>query len=74
LRWARCEVIYKSCSLGVRFQKLDLPWTGSVQPIVPSWGAEGFDPYNSGGIASHHIAAGLCHVMFKKVFSLSDFY
>jgi hypothetical protein len=23
-----------------------------VQPVVPAWGAEGFDPYNVGGIAS----------------------
>jgi len=26
--------------------------TGSVQPVSPSWGADGFDPYNPGGIAS----------------------
>jgi len=26
--------------------------TGSVQPVAPSWGADGFDPYNPGGIAS----------------------
>jgi photosystem II CP47 chlorophyll apoprotein len=31
--------------------------TGSVQPVAPSWGADGFDPYNPGGVASHHIAA-----------------
>lgn len=37
--------------------------TGSVQPIVPSWGADGFDPYNSGGIASHHIAAGILGII-----------
>lgn len=30
--------------------------TGSVQPVSPSWGPEGFDPYNPGGVASHHIA------------------
>ena len=24
--------------------------TGSVQPVAPSWGADGFDPYNPGGI------------------------
>ncbi len=26
--------------------------TGSVQAIKPSWGADGFDPFNPGGIAS----------------------
>ena len=26
--------------------------TGSVQPVAPAWGADGFDPYNPGGIAS----------------------
>nr|CAA34016.1 chlorophyl A apoprotein (51Kd) photosystem II [Euglena gracilis] len=33
--------------------------SGKIEPVIPSWGAEGFDPYNVGGIASHHIAAGL---------------
>jgi len=33
--------------------------TGSIQGVAPSWGAEGFDPYNPGGIPSHHIAAGI---------------
>jgi photosystem II CP47 chlorophyll apoprotein len=33
--------------------------SGGVSPVAPSWGAEGFDPYNYGGIASHHIAAGI---------------
>ncbi|CAA0822143.1 Photosystem II CP47 reaction center protein [Striga hermonthica] len=31
--------------------------TGKVQPVSPSWGVEGFDPFVPGGIASHHIAA-----------------
>ncbi|KAK1258692.1 Photosystem II CP47 chlorophyll apoprotein [Acorus gramineus] len=31
--------------------------TGKVQPVNPAWGAEGFDPFVPGGIASHHIAA-----------------
>ncbi|THU42491.1 hypothetical protein C4D60_Mb00t19380 [Musa balbisiana] len=31
--------------------------TGKVQPVSPAWGAEGFDPFVPGGIASHHIAA-----------------
>ena len=37
--------------------------TGSVQPVSPSWGADGFDPYNPGGIASHHIAAGILGII-----------
>lgn len=37
--------------------------TGSVQPVSPSWGADGFDPYNPGGIAAHHIAAGILGVL-----------
>ena len=32
--------------------------TGHVQPVAPSWGPEGFNPFNPGGVASHHIAAG----------------
>ncbi|MEB3210232.1 MAG: photosystem II chlorophyll-binding protein CP47 [Leptolyngbyaceae bacterium] len=32
--------------------------TGSIQPVAPSWGPEGFDPFNPGGIVAHHIAAG----------------
>ena len=26
--------------------------------VAPSWGPEGFNPFNAGGVASHHIAAG----------------
>jgi photosystem II CP47 chlorophyll apoprotein len=37
--------------------------TGSVQPVTPSWGADGFDPYNQGGIPAHHIAAGILGVL-----------
>ena len=37
--------------------------TGSVQPVDPSWGPEGFDPYNPGGIAAHHIAAGILGIL-----------
>jgi len=33
--------------------------TGRVQAVAPAWGAEGFNPFNPGGIASHHIAAGI---------------
>merc|ERR1712228_1102118 len=32
--------------------------TGKIQPVTPAWGADGFNPFNPGGIAAHHIAAG----------------
>ena len=32
--------------------------TGHIQGVAPVWGAEGFDPFNPGGIVAHHIAAG----------------
>jgi len=37
--------------------------TGHVQPVAPSWGPEGFNPFNSGGVASHHIAAGILGII-----------
>lgn len=37
--------------------------TGSVVPVAPSWGPEGFDPYNPGGIAAHHVAAGILGIL-----------
>jgi len=37
--------------------------TGRVEGVSPSWGAEGFDPFNPGGIASHHIAAGILGII-----------
>nr|AYC63769.1 photosystem II CP47 chlorophyll apoprotein [Dichotomosiphon tuberosus] len=37
--------------------------TGSIQTIEPSWGPDGFDPFNPGGIASHHIAAGILGIL-----------
>jgi photosystem II CP47 chlorophyll apoprotein len=37
--------------------------TGSVQPVAPSWGPEGFDPFNPGGIVAHHIAAGVVGIL-----------
>jgi len=37
--------------------------TGNVQPVAPSWGADGFNPYNPGGIAAHHIAAGVLGIL-----------
>nr|QQP17303.1 photosystem II CP47 chlorophyll apoprotein [Selaginella exaltata] len=33
--------------------------TGRVEAVAPAWGATGFDPFARGGIASHHIAAGI---------------
>jgi len=32
--------------------------TGKVQSVSPALGTEGFDPFISGGIVSHHIIAG----------------
>lgn len=37
--------------------------TGSVQPVAPAWGPEGFNPFNPGGIVAHHIAAGVVGVI-----------
>jgi photosystem II CP47 chlorophyll apoprotein len=37
--------------------------TGNVRPVRPAWGPEGFDAYNPGGIASHHIAAGILGIL-----------
>jgi len=37
--------------------------TGHVQPVAPAWGADGFDPYNPGGIVAHHIAAGIVGIL-----------
>ena len=33
--------------------------TGGVSLLEPTWGIEGFDPYNPAGIAAHHIASGI---------------
>jgi photosystem II CP47 chlorophyll apoprotein len=32
--------------------------SGEVHGVLPKWGADGFDPFAPGGIASHHMAAG----------------
>ena len=37
--------------------------TGKVQPCAPSWGADGFNPFNPGGVAAHHIAAGTLGIL-----------
>ncbi|KAI3945350.1 hypothetical protein MKW92_027881 [Papaver armeniacum] len=37
--------------------------TGKVQSVNPAWGVEGFNPFVSGGIASHHIAAGTLGIL-----------
>ena len=33
--------------------------SGHVEPVALSWGVEGFNPFNPGGIVANHIAAGL---------------
>ena len=43
---------------------------GKVQPVAPSWGADGFNPFNPGGIAAHHIAAGIFGI-FAGIFHLT---
>nr|CAD1817101.1 unnamed protein product [Ananas comosus var. bracteatus] len=37
--------------------------TGKVQSVNLAWGAEGFDPFVPGGIASHHIAVGTLGIL-----------
>lgn len=37
--------------------------TGHVQPVAPSWGPDGFNPFNPGGIVAHHIAAGIVGII-----------
>ncbi|HIK35194.1 MULTISPECIES: photosystem II chlorophyll-binding protein CP47 [unclassified Thermosynechococcus] len=37
--------------------------TGSVQPVAPEWGPDGFNPYNPGGVVAHHIAAGIVGII-----------
>ena len=37
--------------------------TGKVQPVAPSWGPSGFNPFDPGGIAAHHIAAGILGII-----------
>ncbi|CAN6446945.1 unnamed protein product [Victoria cruziana] len=37
--------------------------TRKVQHVNPLWGAEGFDPFVLGGIASHHIAVGTLGIL-----------
>ncbi|AFY86571.1 MULTISPECIES: photosystem II chlorophyll-binding protein CP47 [Chroococcidiopsis] len=37
--------------------------TGHVQGVAPVWGAEGFNPYNPGGVVAHHIAAGIVGII-----------
>ncbi len=44
--------------------------TGSVQPVSPAWGPEGFNPFNAGGIVAHHIAAGIVGII-AGIFHLS---
>jgi len=44
--------------------------SGRVQGVAPAWGADGFNPFNPGGIASHHIAAGVLGIL-ASVFHLT---
>src|SRR6056300_1537732 len=44
--------------------------TGKVQPVAPAWGADGFNPFNPGCIAAHHIAAGIFGI-FAGIFHLT---
>ncbi len=37
--------------------------TGSIQPVAPAWGPDGFNPFNPGGIVAHHIAAGVVGII-----------
>jgi photosystem II CP47 chlorophyll apoprotein len=37
--------------------------TGHVAPVAPSWGPDGFNPFNPGGIVAHHIAAGVVGIV-----------
>lgn len=37
--------------------------TGSIQPVAPEWGPDGFNPFNPGGIVAHHIAAGIVGII-----------
>jgi photosystem II CP47 chlorophyll apoprotein len=36
---------------------------GHVQGVAPAWGAEGFNPFNPGGVSSHHIGAGILGIL-----------
>jgi photosystem II CP47 chlorophyll apoprotein len=33
--------------------------SGAIAPVKPDWGANGFNPFNPGGVVAHHIAAGI---------------
>jgi photosystem II CP47 chlorophyll apoprotein len=37
--------------------------TGHIAPVKPDWGANGFNPFNPGGVVAHHIAAGLVGIV-----------
>jgi photosystem II CP47 chlorophyll apoprotein len=37
--------------------------TGKVQFVIPAWGAEGFDPFVSKRITSHHIIVGILGIL-----------
>jgi len=60
--WFWCISCYRTFGPGIWVSD---PYaiTGSVQPVSPAWGPEGFDPYNPGGIAAHHCAAGIVGIL-----------
>jgi photosystem II CP47 chlorophyll apoprotein len=37
--------------------------TGRIDGVAPAWGPEGFNPFNPGGVASHHIATGIIGIL-----------
>ncbi|WAL59782.1 photosystem II chlorophyll-binding protein CP47 [Thermocoleostomius sinensis] len=37
--------------------------TGHIQPVKPDWTANGFNPFNPGGVVAHHIAAGIVGII-----------
>lgn len=37
--------------------------TGHLEGVLPSWGLQGFDPYNPGSVSAHHQAAGALGVI-----------
>ena len=44
--------------------------TGRIEHLKPSWGPDGFNPYNPSGIPAHHIASGIIGTL-AGIFHLS---
>jgi photosystem II CP47 chlorophyll apoprotein len=36
---------------------------GHITSVKPDWGANGFNPFNPGGVVAHHIAAGIVGIL-----------